>query len=373
MHVYRVSSHPAVRWWWSMDKGTLGLLIAILFLGGAFVTTASVGVAPRYDVEPYYFAQRQWLFLTAGLGTMLFFSLFSPKGIKWLSMLGLLVGLAALSATLIVGVDVKGANRWISLSGLSIQPSELLKPVFIVATAMLLNDQDGQKLSVGFWASALLMAIIGAQLLLQPDFGMFLLFAFVWAMQVLVAGIPFIYIVLFSGLGLGAVGIGYMFLPHVQSRIDRFLDPASGDTYQIDQAREAFLSGGLFGQGVGEGVVKTMIPDAHTDFIFAVIGEEFGLIACALLLFLYAAVIYRGMRALYKEDDKFVLLAGTGLLVLLGTQVFINTAVALSLLPTTGMVLPFISYGGSGTLSMAMAMGFMLAFLRRRNSHAKRW
>ncbi len=203
-------------------------------------------------------------------------------------------------------------------------------------------------------------------LVMQPDFGMAFAAAVVWSAQCFLAGLPLFWVGVLMVVGIGGLLAGYRYLDHVQSRIDRFLDPALGDTYQVDTALSAFASGGLLGRGPGEGIVKARLPDAHADFVFAVVGEEFGLLACLVLVALLAFVVLRGFLRLQHEEDMFRLLAAAGLFTLFGVQALINMAVSLSLLPTKGMTLPFISYGGSSMLALAVAMGMVLALTRWR-------
>lgn len=368
MSVFRRSRHPLVRWWWEMDRGTVFLLLALMFAGGVAVTTASVAVAKTYQVGPYYFAIKQSIFLATGLVVMVALTLLHPVGVKRIGWLLMALAFGGVLLTLFVGVDVKGASRWISIAGQTIQPSEFLKPAFIIVNATLLARANSAQLRQGFVFSLGLMALVGLPLLLQPDFGMFLLLGLVWFAQVFMAGVPVLFLIPLVLSGLGAIMGAYFALPHVRDRIARFMDPGSSDTYQVDQASEAILSGHLFGRGVGEGVVKHTLPDAHTDFIFAVVAEEFGIIVCLLLLGAYVTLVLRGFNRVMLQQDRFVLLAGGGILCLLAIQVMVNIGVALHLLPTTGMTLPFISYGGSATLSMALMMGFLLALLRKRRS-----
>jgi cell division protein FtsW len=263
-------------------------------------------------------------------------------------------------------MEIKGARRWINVGGLGIQPSELVKPTFAVVAAWLFAEQRRRPGFQGNLISAVLFAAIIAVLVKQPDFGMALVVAAVWFAQFFMAGLRFYW------LGIGLVGgasmlfAAYEWLPHVTDRINRFMDPAAGDSYQVRRSLEAFAGGGLWGRGPGEGTVKSVLPDAHADFVFAVAGEEFGLIACVLIVGLFAFVVLRGLSRLLQEQDQFVLLAATGLLIQFGLQAVINMASALHLIPTKGMTLPFLSYGISSMVALAFGMGMLLALTRRR-------
>jgi cell division protein FtsW len=249
---------------------------------------------------------------------------------------------------------------------MSIQPVEFLKPGFIIVTAWMFSEQKrdasfpGQKISLG-----LLMAVV-AMLALQPDIGQSVLIITVWVAQFFMAGLGLVWILGLAGLGLASISAAYFIFPHVASRIDRFLNPASGDTYQIDTAINAFKNGGLLGTGLGEGTVKHHLPDAHADFIFAVMGEEFGTLACLILLGLFAFVVFRALLHLFEDSDHFTFLAVGGLTTLFGLQAIINMGVNLDLLPAKGMTLPLISYGGSSLLATGLVLGMILALTRRQ-------
>lgn len=367
MSVYRLSRHPMVRWWWEMDKVILSFLAVVLLIGVVAVSTASVGVSKTFSVAPYHFAMKQYVFLTLSCGVMLFLTLLKPSGVKRLGLFFFLLAFAGIVATHFAGIDVKGASRWISVFGQRLQPTELMKPALVILTAWILAwGRDTNQVGKSFIYSMIATGMVLVPVLLQPDFGMFLLMSCVWGAQVILAGIPLMWILPLIGAGLGGITFAYLTFDHVRSRVARFLNPEQNDTYQVDQASEAILSGHLFGRGAGEGVVKHTLPDAHTDFIFAVIVEEFGLLVAFLLLFSYMAIVFRGFVRLLSQENEFVLLAGGGLLSILALQATVNMGVALNVLPTTGMTLPFISYGGSATLGMAILVGFVLSLVRRR-------
>lgn len=362
----RADTSVLSRWWWTVDHWILGAVAALMCFGAVLILAASPPVADRIGLDPFYFARRQLTLMPAAAAIVVWVSLLSPRRIRGLATAVFVVSLAALVATLVVGEEIKGARRWITLAGFSLQPSEFIKPSFAVVAGWLLAHRrlsDGMPLSLG---ATLLFALIVTLLALQPDLGMAVMVAAVWGAQVFLAGLPLAWVGVLAALGCSASVTAYLVFPHVASRIDRFLDPASGDSYQVSTSLEAFMTGGLVGQGPGEGTVKHALPDAHSDFIFAVAGEELGLLVCLILVGLFAFIVLRGFTRLLQENDLFVFLAATGLLVQFGLQALINMGSSLSLLPTKGMTLPFISYGGSSLLALALAMGMVLALTRRR-------
>ena len=366
MRFARVDQSPVARWWWTVDRWTLSALLALMAIGVMLSMTASPAVAVRIGYEPMHFIKRHLLAVPVAVAIMFAVSLLSPRKVRHFSFILFGISMAMLAATLVIGMEIKGARRWINVGGLGIQPSELVKPTFAVVAAWLFAEQRRRPALHGNLISAGLFLLIMAVLVKQPDFGMALVVAAVWFAQFFMAGLRFYW------LGIGLVGgvsmlfAAYEWLPHVTDRINRFLDPAAGDSYQVRRSLEAFVGGGLWGRGPGEGTVKSVLPDAHADFVFAVAGEEFGLIACVLIIGLFAFVVLRGLSRLLQEQDQFVLLAATGLLIQFGLQAVINMASALHLIPTKGMTLPFLSYGISSMVALAFGMGMLLALTRRR-------
>ena len=355
------------RWWWTVDRWTLLALVSLMGFGALLIMTVSPVAAERIGgLDSFYLAQRQLLFLAMALIVMVAVSLLELRDLRRVAVFGLAASLCFLALTLLVGIEIKGATRWLSIAGFSFQPSEPAKPFFAVVTAWMLAAEKsgegipGTKIAVTLWVILIFL------LLRQPDVGQSLVVSAVAGVQLCLAGLPLLWIGL---LGLGGVGVlvtGYFTLPHMAMRIDAFLDPAIGDHYQINRSIDAFMNGGLFGRGPGEGTVKALLPDAHSDFILAVVGEEFGLVSCLIIVGLFAFVVLRGFTRLLRENDLFVLLACTGLLTLFGLQALVNMGSALRLIPTKGMTLPFISYGGSSLLALAFGMGMVLALTRRR-------
>lgn len=354
------------QWWWTVDRWIMGAIGALIIIGTLLTLAASPPVAERINADSYFFVKKHLMMLPFGLLIMFALSMGTPAMVRRIATGLFIVSLILMVLTLTIGEERNGAQRWLSLGGMSLQPSEFLKPGLIVFAAWMFSEQNRESGVPGNLIAIIAWALSAGMLVMQPDFGQAFLLTVVLGGVFFVAGMP---LVLVGGLlAVGAVGgvLAYMFEPHVTSRIDRFLDPASGDTFQITTAINAFLQGGLFGRGPGEGTVKRILPDAHTDYIFAVVGEEFGMIACLLLVGLFAFIVLRGLARAFAAEDHFVQLAASGLLFLFGLQAVINMAVNLNLLPSKGMTLPFISYGGSSLLALSVTAGMILALLRKR-------
>jgi cell division protein FtsW len=354
------------RWWWTVDRWTLTAVLAIIGVGAMLILAASPAVATRIGLDSFHFVKRQLLIIPVAVLVMISVSLLTPKQIRRLATIGMIVGLGALALTLVAGSEIKGARRWINLAGQSIQPSEFVKPCFAVFCAWMFSEWKKGRGFPGWIAAMATYGLVVGLLMLQPDLGMTIVITCIFGAQFFLAGLPvfFVIFVVVSGV-FGFLGAYFLF-PHVQSRVNRFLDPASGDTFQVDRAMDAFANGGAWGRGPGEGIAKAHIPDVHADFIFAVAGEEFGLITCAVILALFAFVVMRGFTRLLGESNLFVVLSGAGLLVQFGLQAFINMASTLHMIPTKGMTLPFISYGLSSLIAISIGMGMLLALTRRR-------
>jgi cell division protein FtsW len=370
----RTDSTVIGRWWWTVDRWMLVAIALLMALGVILITTASPAVVLRIrnsdNVSEFYFVQRHLMMLVPAIAVMFLVSLLSPLALRRLSCVVLVGGLVGVLATLFVGQEIKGATRWLAAGGLNVQPSEFVKPAFAVVAAAFF----AQRRPAGFMAVTLLLGLVLALLVSQPDLGMAVVVTAVWSMQFFVAGLPMVLVVgLILLAGGGLVG-SYELLDHVRSRIDRFLDPAAGDNYQVDRSIEAFTNGGLFGTGPGEGTVKLNLPDAHADFIFAVGGEEFGLLACLLIVGLFAFLVVRGFNRVRGDNSLFVMLAVAGLVTQFGLQALINMASTLHLIPTKGMTLPFVSYGGSSLIALGYGMGMVLALTRRHiGAENRRW
>jgi cell division protein FtsW len=356
------------RWWWTVDRWTLGAVGMLIGFGYIMMLAASPAVAERIGSSRDMFILKQVIFLAAAAGVVVAVSLLSPRGIRRVAIIGFIIALALTAATMVAGVEIKGARRWISLPGLTVQPSEFLKPCFTVVAAWLINESRRTPRFPGRVLAFGVFLVIALLLKAQPDIGMLAVITAVFLAQLYVAGLNVI-VVGIGMLGFGAAGVSaYFFFTHVQKRVENFLHPGNGigGDYQPRTALEAFGNGGFLGRGPGEGHVKDVLPDAHADFVFAVAGEEFGMIICLIIIGVFAFML-RGMLKLLKEHDMFIVLACTGLVTGFGLQAFINMASSLQLIPTKGMTLPLISYGGSSALAVALGMGMLLALTRRRH------
>lgn len=364
----RADKSVASRWWWEVDRWMLGLIAILVTTGLWLAFTASPAVADRLGLAPNHFAMRQLVFLLLSLVTVIGVSLMPASLIRRLCIIGFIPMTLLILLTLLIGPEYKGATRWLQFGSFTLQPSEFMKPVFIVVTAWLLSADFSEEKFPAKLISSALFGLVVFMLLNQPDVGQTFLIAMVWTGQMALAGLPVMWLAVTGSVGLAGLAVAYLALPHVANRINNFIDPASGDTYQVDKAIEAIETGGLFGKGPGEGTVKLSLPDAHTDYIFAVVGEEFGAIASLILIAMFAGIVLRGLMHLLSEDEPFKMLAAAGLLMQFGLQALINIGVNLSLLPSKGMTLPFVSYGGSSMLALAVGMGMVLA-LTRKNRH----
>ncbi|MCC6735595.1 MAG: putative lipid II flippase FtsW [Bauldia sp.] len=365
--VSRAERSAFSEWWWTVDKVLLGCLIVLLCTGLVLSFGASPPVATRLGYsDSFYFVKRHVVFMLLAIPLLIGTSFLTPRRARRLSII-MFVGMICLMVlTLVIGVENNGSRRWVDVAGFSLQPSEFMKPAFVVVCAWLFTEKTRNDDIPGNLFAILLLGIVVALLIAQPDFGQTILSTVAWATVFFVAGMPWLWIALIGGAGSLGVITAYLTIPHVAGRIDSFLDPGAGDTFQIDRSLDAFINGGFFGVGPGEGTVKNVLPDAHTDFIFAVAGEEFGALFCMALVGLYAFIVIRGLIRASKCENPFNRVAGTGLIVAFGVQAAINIAVSVQLIPSKGMTLPFISSGGSSMMAVAVTMGLFLAVTRRR-------
>ena len=366
MRFARIDQSPVARWWWTVDRWSLAALAMLIGFGVVMSLAASPPVAERIGYDGLHFVRRHLAMLPLAIGVMFAVSLQPPRMIRRIAVIGFVVSLALLALTFVVGVEIKGARRWINLPGLSLQPSEFVKPTFAVVAAWLFSEQKLRPRFPGNLICTALFLVVVAMLIKQPDIGMAAVVAAVWFSQFFMAGLRLYWVVAGALAGIAGLVGAYMYLPHVRVRVDHFLDPSTGDSYQVNRSIEAFANGGLWGRGPGEGTIKDVLPDAHADFVFAVAGEEFGVIVCLAIVGLFAFIVLRGFSRMSQEGSFFVLLAAIGLLVQFGLQAAINMASSLHLIPTKGMTLPFLSYGGSSMLALGLGMGMMLALTRRR-------
>ncbi len=366
----RTNTSVIGQWWWTIDRWTLAAIMTLVFFGMLLILAASPAVAEQHHWSSFIFVKKHIMFLVPTLAILIGVSFLSIRDIKSLSIVILGCSFVGLLMTLMMGTEIKGATRWLEVGGISLQPSEFAKPCFAVLCAWFFSKQQDEPGFPGNLCAIGLYVFFISLLLLQPDLGMTVLVTAMWFSQFFLAGLPLFWILLAGGCGILSLFGAYLFFPHVTRRVDHFLNPTPGDKfgdrYQINQSLEAFMNGGIFGQGPGEGTVKKYLPDAHADFIFAVAGEEFGILLCILLVGLFAFVLLRSFGRMLDETNLFIVLAVTGLIVQFGLQAIINMASTLSLMPTKGMTLPFISYGGSSLLAQALGMGFVLALTRKR-------
>ena len=365
LYIARTDTSVVGQWWWTVDRVLLATTLLLVIFGVIFLMAAGPAAAGRIDVAPLHFVRRQLVFLVMALLMMLSVSLLSPRWIRRIALLGFLGSLALMGVAPFGGMEIKGATRWIQVGSFSLQPSEFLKPTFAVVVGWMFTEGRLSASFPGFRIAVLLYAVSVCLLLIQPDFGQALVITAMWGVQFFLAGLPMFWVVCLGGIALAGTFGAYTFFPHVQSRIDRFLDPDGGDTYQVEKALQAFHNGGILGRGPGEGRIKEHLPDSHTDFIFAVAGEEFGFIVCVILVCLFAVLVLRAMGRAFYAQNLFSLIVVAGLAVQFGLQALINMASSLHMIPTKGMTMPFVSYGGSSLLSLAIGMGVVLSLTRR--------
>ena len=366
----RVDRGPVATWWWTVDRWYLAAFLSLMVLGVVLSFAASPAVAERIGLDSFHFVERQIMFMIPALIAMIGVSFLSARNVRRLALLILAGSLFLMLAALFIGVEVKGARRWVALAGVSVQPSEFMKPAFVIICAWLFAEHRRQPEIPGNLFAMILLVLVLALLVAQPDLGQTMLVAGTWGVMFFMAGMPWIWILLLGALGIAGALAAYTVFPHVAGRIDRFLT-GEGDTFQVDTGREAIIRGGWWGQGPGEGTVKRILPDSHTDFIFSVAAEEFGIVLCFVVVALFAFIVLKGLRFALREEDDFTRFAVSGLVILMGFQSVINMSVNLQLMPAKGMTLPFISYGGSSLVAMAISMGMVLALTTRRPERRK--
>ena len=364
--ISRAQRTPFGEWWWTVDKLTLAATGALMLAGVVLSLAASPPVASRLGLDPFYFVNRHILYLVPAIAVMLAVSFLSPRQIRRLAVIVFVVSLIMVALTPVFGDEIKGARRWLIVFGVNIQPSEFLKPAFVILVAWLFGESAKRADMPANTMSLVMLLMVVTLLVLQPDFGQTMLVVLVWSALFFMAGMRVVWVFGMAGIAGAGLVAAYYTVPHVARRIQHFLNPASGDTFNIDIATESFMRGGWFGRGPGEGTVKRILPESHTDFVFAVAAEEFGVVLCLVLVALYAFIVIRALVRAMRNDDPFTRFAAAGLAILFGSQAAINIAVNIHLIPAKGMTLPFISYGGSSMISLAYTMGMLLALTREQ-------
>jgi cell division protein FtsW len=350
-------------WWFTVDRTLLALILTLAVAGLTASLAASPQAAIHLKLEPFYFAKRHALGTLAALLIVFAVSLLNPGQIKRLALFLFGTGILLMIATLLQGVERNGASRWLIVSGLFIQPSEFVKPAFVVLSAWLLAESVSRPDMPALEIAAVLLAVFAALLVLQPDMGQMIIVACVWGGLFFLAGYSLRLLPVFAALGTAALSIAYFSMPHFMSRIDRFAG-GTGEALQTSVAVNAFRDAGWLGHGLGEGFTKSRLPDAHNDFAFAAVAEELGVAACLFLILIYGLIVLRALRGAFRERDSFVRLAAAGLVMIFGLQALINMAVSLNLLPAKGVTLPFVSYGRSSLLASALTLGMVAALTR---------
>jgi cell division protein FtsW len=363
----RSDTSPLAEWWRTVDKGLIAAALILLGLGIVLSLAAGPPAAAKLDIEdPFHFVYRQAGFVLVAIGILLGSSLLDPVWARRVCLVLFVLCFLLMAGLLLFGHEAKGATRWIRLWGTTFQPSEIIKPALVVLTAWLLAQRD--KFPAGPWApiAFAFYAVTVGLLLLQPDVGQSALVTAAFVIVFFVAGLPWMWVGVFAVLGTILPVLLYSIIPHVRFRVDSFLNPTDYDTYQIDKARQAIEHGGLFGAGPGEGTVKRVLPDAHTDFVYAVAGEEYGLVLLVFLTVIFAVITIKGIMEASKQADIYQRAAGVGLYAIFGLQAAVNMSVNLSLIPPKGMTLPLVSSGGSSLLGSALTLGLALALTRRQ-------
>ncbi|MDQ4088215.1 MAG: putative lipid II flippase FtsW [Pseudomonadota bacterium] len=370
------------RWFWEIDKLLLILVVVLISIGLIAVAAASPAAAMRYSgggisFDSLHYFYRQLIWIMAAVPVLIGVSMLPKASARRLSIVGAVIFTALLFLVPIIGQEVNGARRWLGVGITQFQPSEFLKPLFIVSIAWLLSLKEKDPSLPMVPLTAVITGIVALLLMQQPNFGETIIFVSAWVLLLALSGAPMKYLYALGAAGVAAIVLAYLFYPVATARIDGFLF-AEGDNYQVESALRTLTAGGLFGAGPGAGTRKFSLPEPHTDYIFSVIGEEFGIIACLAIAILYMTIVARVLIRLLHEEDKFLVLAAAGLVCQFGLQALINMAVNVHIAPSKGMTLPFISYGGSSMVALSIGFGLLLAFSRRnpylhRSPYVVKW
>ncbi len=365
MKISRSDRSNLALWWWTIDRYLLTSFFILILFGIFLVMAASQHLAESLNIPSHYFTVRHLLFGALSIPIIIFFSVLNERQTKIICILGIIVTTLLLFVILFEGEKIKGAQRWFYLGNLSFQPSEIGKPLFVVFNAWLLSLWVEKTKFPGWMWSIASITLISTLLLLQPDLGMTIVMMFTWGFQLFITGIPLI-IILFLILAFPIfMIISYHHFNHVKIRIDNFIE---GKTYQVSKSLQSFESGGFWGKGPGEGFYKKSLPDAHSDFVFAVAAEEYGALICSVIIIIYCLIIIRSFYYTIYNNNLFFILAVGGLAFQFGFQTLIHMASNTDLIPTKGMTLPFLSYGGSSLLASAITAGIILSLTKKNNS-----
>jgi len=366
MLISRSDNSNIALWWWTIDRFLLTLFSILIIVGIFLVMASSQHLAQSFNIFSHYFTLRHILFVIISLPIIFLFSLLNEKQTKAISIIGLIITIFLLLIILINGSEIKGAKRWIYFSGFSFQPSELCKPFYVIVNAWFLTLWIEGKNFPGWAWSIVSLILISSLLLIQPDVGMTIVIILTWCFQLFITGIPLIIIICLTLAVPLFVILTYHNFDHVKIRIDGFLE---GTTYQVTKSLQSFEFGGFWGTGPGEGFYKKFLPDAHSDFVFAVAAEEYGILICLIIILIYSLVVYRAFSLSFINKSLFFIIAVSGLAFQFGIQTLIHMASNTNLIPTKGMTLPFLSYGGSSMISSAITAGILLSLTRKNISH----
>jgi len=362
MLITRSDRSSLALWWWTIDRFLLSSFFILLVFGIFLVMASSQHLAESFNISSHYFTLRHILFGVISVPIIIFFSVLSEKQTKAFCIIGLLISLFLLIVILIDGNKIKGAQRWIHFYGFSFQPSEVCKPFYIIVNAWLLSLWIEKKEFPGWIWSIGSLVLIVALLLLQPDVGMTIVVILTWGFQLFITGIPLIIIGCLILTFPIFIIIAYHSFDHVQIRVNTFFE---GKTHQISKSLQSFESGGLWGKGPGEGFYKKSLPDAHSDFVFAVAAEEYGILICCFIIVIYGLIVFRSFALSFLNKNLFFIIAVSGLAFQFGLQTLIHMASNTDLIPTKGMTLPFLSYGGSSMMASAITAGILLSLTRK--------
>lgn len=353
-------------WIFTIDRTLLSAILSLVVIGLVLSFAASPSVALKKGFDTYYFVERHVVFAAISVVVMLVLSFLSPSRVRRFAAILLALALAGMVTVLLTGSEMNGAQRWLSFGGYTLQPSEFAKPAFVVVMAWLFTEAVGRRDVPAAPIAFVLWALFAALLVAQPDVGQTVLISTTAGVMYLLVGLPVVGALILAAIGGAGLFLAYEYLGHVQSRLNRFFSPLPFENFQVDRAMQSFAEGGLFGRGPGEGTIKSVLPDAHTDFIFAVVAEEYGVIACLVLLAIFATIVIKALIRAAEEPQAADRLAIQGLAIVFGLQALINMGVNIGMLPPKGMTLPFISAGGSSMIALAVTCGMLLALTRHR-------